>query len=168
MTGCLTQCHKPFEIVELLDEQCLAQDHVRNPILHDLGRRWHQAAGQGAFPDRDAFRPETLAGALSRLMILQIEGQDEPTFRYRLIGTGLCDFFGYDLTGRTTDDIPCPAFARSVWLQNRQTSKAGGPTFHGMRVTDGEVVHHYEKIILPVTATDGGNQLLACSFPIDV
>lgn len=163
------QIRQPFTIADVPEALPIEAAVIRNPILRDLRYRWQAAVGQDRLPPRAAFTPESLRGALGRVMILQVESGPGATsvFRYRLFGTDMCDFHGRDMTGLTTDDFDCLDFAKATRRQNEAALERGGPSCFVVCIGNGEVRYQYEKLILPVAVDDGGTQLIVCSFPLD-
>ncbi|WP_322099654.1 PAS domain-containing protein [Aquibaculum arenosum] len=84
-----------------------------------LHRYWLSICGKRPMPTRKDIDPAAVSDILKDVMVVEALSRDpdeaqagRPLFRYRLIGTGVTQAAGYDLTGATFDDLPDPAFRR--------------------------------------------------------
>lgn len=85
--------------------------HERLRRLHDL---WHAKKGQRGLPARADIDVLELKPWLGHLILAEVrEGDGDYDFRYRVYGTVLAGWFGRDLTGRTSDELPVGLRERS-------------------------------------------------------
>ncbi len=76
---------------------------VQSPRLHRLHAYWRDKAGDG-MPARAEFDPVDIRELLPNLMMVDVLGQP-PRFRYRLVGTRVAQYTGFDFTGRYLDEM---------------------------------------------------------------
>lgn len=130
--------------------------HVIDPRLARLLQDWQAWRGTRALPSRGDFGAEDLQYLLGHLFLLDIVPADQvPRFRYRLFGSAVTTYRGFDLTGQFLDQHPDPVFAaraHEAYLQSMQTrlplwATVSGFTLHGLSA-------NFEGMILPL-ASDG-------------
>lgn len=153
------------------DVVVLAPSELSHPLLSDMHAGWLAACEAEAQtpPSRDTFRPETLRGALGRIMIVEREPDgDRHTYRYRLVGTEIVQTFGEDFTGKTIDIFHAPLRAM-VRSQFDEAFALGAPHASRIRSIVDNLSYDYEKLILPIRArTDGPvDQAVIASFQMD-
>jgi hypothetical protein len=76
---------------------------VQSPRIHRLYAYWREKAG-AAMPARAEFDPVDVRDLLPNLMMVDVLGQP-PRFRYRLVGTRVAQYTGFDFTGRYLDEM---------------------------------------------------------------
>ncbi len=76
---------------------------VRSERIHRLNDYW-QAKAKGKVPSRSDVDPVDVRELLPNLMMIDMVG--EPVrFRYRLVGTRVVQYTGFDFTGRCLDEM---------------------------------------------------------------
>jgi hypothetical protein len=136
---------------------------VTHPRLRNLLTFWETRRGERAMPAREALDPLVLREWLGHLML--IEAVDDGQFRYRVYGTGLAEYLGRDLTGKTTAVLRSDV--RAVVCQEYATvCRTARPllVMHTRRIR--EQPTPLEKLILPFSS-DGRtvDRLLAGAYP---
>ena len=76
---------------------------VQSQRIHQLCAYWRDKAGRGV-PARAEFDPVDVRELLPNLMMLDALG-DPTRFRYRLVGTRVVQYTGFDFTGRYLDEM---------------------------------------------------------------
>lgn len=78
---------------------------VAHPDLSALLAIWKSWRGDAAMPGVDVIKPRAMMAYLSRIQLYDVmnEGTD---FRVRLVGTGIAQAFGHDLTGTLISQHP--------------------------------------------------------------
>lgn len=76
---------------------------VQSSRIHRLHAYWCEKAG-GGMPARAEFDPVDVRELLPNLMMVDVLGQP-PRFRYRLVGTRVAQYTGFDFTGRYLDEM---------------------------------------------------------------
>ena len=76
---------------------------IDDPVLVELHAFWRSRFSGGRLPSRRDIDPPSLGKLLQWVFLIDV-GQDPPSLRYRLIGTGITRFLGRDFTGRMIDE----------------------------------------------------------------
>jgi hypothetical protein len=79
---------------------------ITSPRIHRLFSYWqhqHQFRG-GTLPQRGDIAPDQIRDLLPNIMIVDVE-RDPLRFRYRLVGTRVVEYNGFEFTGRYLGDI---------------------------------------------------------------
>lgn len=76
---------------------------VQSQRIHRLYAYWREKAA-GGVPARAQFDPVDVRELLPNLMLLDVMG-DMPRLRYRLVGTRVVQYTGFDFTGRFLDEM---------------------------------------------------------------
>lgn len=118
-------------------------DDARQRRFH---RHWIEKRGGSALPSPDDFDPLDISWALGWVSILDIEGE---TFRWRLDGSRLAEFFRVDMTGLTLEDYPDAAAIPAMRETLRAASEARAPAYAKRRYIDTRGAWAYRTLILP-------------------
>lgn len=153
------------------DVTVLKPSELSHAVLADMHAGWLAACEAEAQtpPSRDTFQPETLRGALGRIMIIAREPDgDGFTYRYRLVGTEIVETFGEDFTGKTIEIFHAPLRAM-VRRQFDEAFALGAPHASRIRSIVDNLRYDYEKLILPIRARGDGpvDQAVVASFQMD-
>lgn len=136
---------------------------VAHPRLRGLLAFWNARRGAAAMPPRAAIDPLALWEWLGHLML--IESASDGEFRYRVYGTGLAEYYGRDLTGKTTAALR-PEVRALVCQEYAAVCESRWPLLvtHTRRIREQRLP--VEKLILPFSA-DGTrvDRLLAGAYP---
>jgi hypothetical protein len=136
---------------------------IAHPRLRALMAFWDARRRGRALPARDALDPLALWQWLGHLML--VEAASEGEFRYRVYGTGLAEYYGRDLTGKTTAALR-PDVRQVVCREYASVCRTARPLLvtHTRRVRERPMA--VEKLILPFS-TDGRrvDRLLAGVYP---
>lgn len=76
---------------------------VHSQRIHKLNSYWLTKA-DGKVPSRSDIDPVDVRELLPNLMMIDMLG-DPPRFRYRLVGTRVVQYTGFDFTGRCIDEM---------------------------------------------------------------
>lgn len=126
-------------------------DDIGDPKLRQLYEYWATRRGDAPFPTRNRLDPLDMRFILGDLALVDVD-RSSWTFRYRLVGTNYVTRSGYDMTGKTVDEIPERSYReriRKIYLEVCQT----GIPAHGSRngVADGKLRRH-EFLVLPLSS----------------
>jgi hypothetical protein len=118
---------------------------------------WLDKRGERKYPARADLDPLDFAYVLGDVVIVEARpastGSRWPwAFRYRLVGTKIVERDGYDLTGRTVDDLPEPEYrerVRATWLEVCQT---GRPAHRVRDLLLDRRMRRYEVVVLPLAS----------------
>lgn len=129
---------------------------ILDPLLVRLLRDWMGWRGDRLLPGRADFQPEDLRYLLGRLFLFDVvRGSAGLRFRYRLFGSDIAAYRGYDLTGRFIDEHPDPDFASRAQLAYLRAAGEARPLWAKIDGVSGSGQHsRFEALILPL-AEDG-------------
>lgn len=138
---------------------------IAHPQLRGLFAFWQDRRGGQTMPAHGAIDPIDLWTWLGNLMLIEAAPGGE--YRYRVYGTGLAEYYGRDLTGKTTAELR-PEVRALVLAEYSEVCRTGQPMLvkHTRRVRDHRTP--VEKLILPFSG-DGERvaRLLAGAYPED-
>jgi len=129
---------------------------IADPRLARLLQDWDGWRGGRSLPSRSDFQPEALRYLLGHLFLLDIvPGEAGMRFRYRLFGSAVTLYRGFDLTGQFLDRHPDAHFAARAHAAYQQSVQARLPLWANVRgVTATGMTANFEGLILPL-AGDG-------------
>jgi len=130
----------------------------REPRLERLHAYWLGKCRDGRFPARADIDPAEFRFILGNVFLVATEG-DPPDFRYRLFGMNLARRAGYDLTGKTVEDIP--AEDMRVFLRGHYQAMLATPaprSDRGERRLQG--IRRFELLLLPLAGEGGALQMI--------
>jgi hypothetical protein len=97
-----------------------ALEAITDPRLKRFLAYLEAKRGDRPFAARRDIDPAELTYILPQMLLIDV--LHEPLrFRYRLVGTGLVTWRGYDLTGKPVDDHPLPKLREQALLRYRET-----------------------------------------------
>lgn len=122
-----------------------------NEILLRLFRYWNDKRALRQFPARSDIDFLEFTYALGDISLVEIVGNPR-RFHYRLVSTNLTDRLGYEMTGRTVEDIPDEATRRYVDSFYTRAITARAPLFEkSTRIFNYQLWHH-EALVLPLSS----------------
>ena len=122
---------------------------IQEPRLQRLLAYWRSKCNGELFPARADIDPAEFRFVLGNVFLVALEG-DPPVFRYRLFGTNLARRAGYDLTGRTLEDIPAEDMRAHLRGQYAAMLAQPAPRAdRGERRQDGR--RRFELLLLPLS-----------------
>lgn len=77
-------------------------DHINHATLVAIYRYWDSKRRGRVMPQRRDIDPTEISRLLPHIFMIDVE-REPLRFRYRLIGTAICEFLGRDFTGRMID-----------------------------------------------------------------
>jgi hypothetical protein len=121
--------------------------------LKRLYRYWLERRGGKRFPSREDIDPLDFRYALGRVSLIEVL-ENPRRFRYRLVSTALTTELGYEMTGKSLDDIPETEMRGYAAALYGAALNAGTPVHIRDAVTlDGRRWTH-ETLVLPLSSTD--------------
>lgn len=147
-------------LAEVHDVQCAPPDqvlrHIVDPRLQQLLQAWDSWRAGRRLPSRSDFQPEDLVYLLGHLFLLDtVSAETGLRFRYRLFGSAVTYYRGFDLTGRFLDEHPDPHFALRAHAAYLQAVQARQPLWASVSgITATGMSANFEGLILPL-ARDG-------------
>jgi hypothetical protein len=123
---------------------------IEHPDLRTLYDYWAERRRGRRWPARADINPLELKFALGNLSLIDVS-RDPLRFTFRLTGTLFSQRLGMDLTGKTVDDIPDPAYRAEVNAAYKKIVDSGEPSVVlGERLIDGEP-RRFETLRLPLS-----------------
>jgi hypothetical protein len=99
--------HQSEEEIQASILPCL--DDLSNPYLIELLEYYRSLCPEdGHHPHIDRFRPQVLAKHLSNICLIELQYNNDGSFKdclYRVAGTDFCVMLGYELTGTLLSDF---------------------------------------------------------------
>jgi hypothetical protein len=133
-----------------LETPVLASAELR--WLHEF---WNRRRGARPFLARADFQPEDLKPLLGMLILVDVLPGETPAtarFRYRVHGSKLVQQMGYDMTGRTVDEVPNADNARFITGKWRQLVAERRPIAFTRERVLGQGLRRYEALALPLSS----------------
>lgn len=165
----------PAETQPKIEECCDQRDVVkrRRYALHQIPaedgdlamayRYWDSLRQDGLLPARRDIDIVKLRPLASKLHLVDVYGDDQPRFRFRLYGSGipLDGFRNY--TSLEIEDYPSQAYSRSLIEDYSAVSFTGVPCYQHVVARIDFIGHSYSRLIAPL-ADDGRrvNALMVC------
>jgi hypothetical protein len=123
---------------------------IEHPDLRTLYDYWAERRCGRRWPTRGDINPLDLKFALGNLSLIDV-ARDPLRFTFRLTGTLFSQRLGMDLTGKTVDDIPDPAYRDEVNAAYKKVVDSGEPSVVlGERLIDGQP-RRFETLRLPLS-----------------
>jgi diguanylate cyclase (GGDEF)-like protein len=137
-------------------------ERAQAPDIGLLYHRYLAACRDGEIPRQADFDIPTLPQFAAFLM--RLEPQDAGVFRYSYYGGGIAAIAQFDMTGKTTAEFEAPvrSFFESAYAQCIETRQ---PLFTIHRAIKANLVHTWERLLLPVRMADGAVALLVYNRP---
>jgi hypothetical protein len=139
----------------------VARDGIEFTIADERIRRffqyWLNKRGDRKYPARTDLDPVDFPYVLGDVVIVEATrsppGNRWPwTFRYRLVGTKIVQRDGYDLTGRSLEELPEPEYrdrVRATWMEACET---GLPVHRVRELLLDRRMRRYEVVVLPLAS----------------
>ncbi|WP_428249009.1 PAS domain-containing protein [Ferrovibrio sp.] len=129
---------------------------VRHPGLQHLLTDWRIWRGARRYPGRADVQPERLRYLLGNLFLLDVVPQQDalPRFRYRLFGSNVARFRGYDLSNRFLDEHPDSSLGETARRAYAMVALHGRPLWVDLIDAHASLGSRFEGLILPL-ASDG-------------
>ncbi len=136
---------------------------IRDERLLRFYLYWVERKGARRFPSRGDVDPLDFHYLLGNVMLVDVVG-DPLRFRVRLHGSNMVMRAGYDLTGKSLDDLPIPEYRRYVIERCKGLVKTGAPlVVQHDRVLGGRP-QRYEALWLPFSSDGTRVTMLSCAL----
>lgn len=131
---------------------------IRDPLIKRFYDYWVEKRGDRCCPPRAALDPLEFHYVLGDVVLIEVQrsGPDVGarwSFRYRLVGARITARDGYDLTGKSLDELPEPEYRERIRATWTEVCETGRPVHHVRDVVLDERTRRYEVIVLPLSAT---------------
>ena len=104
-------------------------DRCKSKMVHALNTWWISNKEASGLPDRRSFDPAAFKTLMPNLVVVEVE-QDPFRLRYRLVGTRVAQFTGFDFTGRYLDELIALG-STSEWQNQYAAACANGQPVFG-------------------------------------
>ena len=134
----------------------------RHPHLRRMLAYWDEKRGARPFPSRRDIDPVDFGYVLGSVSLVEVF-QDPQRFRYRIAGSHLTGYLGYEMTGRFADEFPEREVGQYVTARYEAAILRRQPVIEaGDEILDGRLWRH-ETVYLPLS-NDGAtiDMLLVC------
>jgi hypothetical protein len=139
----------------------IADDAVDERIVDPEIRRfiayWRGKCGAAEFPARADLDPIDFRYVLGDVALIQASrtpaGSHWPwEFHYRLVGAGLVERDGYDLTNKSLDALPEPEYRERVRASFIEVCETRAPIHRIRELILDHRVRRYEAVVLPLAS----------------
>lgn len=122
--------------------------------LRRLLAYWTERCAGRAMPTRAEIDPLDFTYILGNIVLLGVE-RDPLRFRVRLQGTEVVQRLGFDLTGRTLDELAMPSFRELITTAVAEVVARGAPLLRQRNMIMDDRLLRYESLILPLAGSSG-------------
>lgn len=136
-------------------------DRIVDPEICRFVDYWRAKRGAGRYPARSDLDPVEFRFVLGDVVLIEVQ-QSPPAstppwrFRYRLIGSNVSARDGYNLTGKTLEDLPEPEYRERIRATWTEVCETGVPAHHLREIVLDNRLRRYEVVVMPL-AGDGRN-----------
>lgn len=124
---------------------------LQTALLRELLDYWIGRRGDRSMPARPDIDPVDMRNLLGWLILID---RPEQRFRYRLVGTAICEISRIDITGQSVGSYPDPQMARMVHENCLQICQTLQPAACRYRQTLNGTTVTLERLELPLGAAD--------------
>jgi len=122
----------------------------KDPILSSLWRYWDAKRGHRRMPQRREIEPAEIPRLLPHLQL--VERVEDKGYRHRLTGSAVAQGYGFDATGKFTQDVLSPARHEVACRHFSLVFDAGRALFTSNRYVKGGFLQvMISRIILPLS-----------------
>jgi len=124
-----------------------------DPVLAALHAYWAGKCAGRRMPRRSDIDPTEIPSLLPHLFIVEIH--NPLRFRFRLVGTAICDRWAENYNGKWLDELSLGEERATVLRQYELAARSGQPRYDSAEFTNelGRYLH-YGRLLLPLS--DGG------------
>jgi hypothetical protein len=134
----------------------MIQDDLRPRLKSDqlkaLESYWRSKWQGGVLPGRRDIDPWEMRAFLDQVFIVTVT-QNPMRFWFRLVGTGVNDGYGEELTGRYVDEIDLDAVQKEILDEYRTATIEARPVYSRWDYVKDDQTHlRYERLLLPLSS----------------
>ncbi|MBK5263918.1 MAG: PAS domain-containing protein [Alphaproteobacteria bacterium] len=126
------------------------RETINDPDLATLYAYWVRQCGSRPMPRRADINPKDIVSVIPLVFIADI---CRPLrFRFRLVGTAICNRWREDLTGRWLDELSFDGELEGVLEQYASVARTGIPRIDKEEFVNQETRYlHYQRLLLPLS-----------------
>lgn len=126
------------------------RDTIDDPDLAALFEYWAGRCGDRPMPCRADINPKDIVSVIPLVFITDIFRPLR--FRFRLVGTAICNRWHEDLTGRWLDELRFDGELEAVLEQYGSVARTGIPRIDKEEFVNEETRYfHYQRLLLPLS-----------------
>ncbi len=135
------------------------------PLLRELFEHWHGLCRDRPLPSRADLDPNAIKHLLPYLYMVDVLHQPR-RFRYRLVGTGVVEFTGRDVTGKFVDEATYGAAAAPIRRLFETAVETRGPVGGRGRTVwiRGGEWREVESLVLPMSSDGAVIDILLAGY----
>jgi len=142
----------------------LQSKNIETLFLREFYEYWSSKCRQNRLPARADMSPADIPRLLPYLYLVDVE-RDPLRFRFRLVGTRVCEWFGHDATGSYVDDPLDGDLDLGMAEVYRQVVESRVPRYVHRDIAElGTLVHCFDRLVLPLVGEDGAVEKLICGL----
>jgi hypothetical protein len=132
-------------------------------------RYWTSKCAGGRLPSRRDFDPPTEVPRLLPYIVLVDVAHDPLDFRYRLVGTEVCNRVAADYTGVRLMDLPHQRPGSRVWKNATLVVEQRRPVFSDIPYVGADPdVRGYQDLLMPLSSDGGRVDMIFALIEFDV
>jgi hypothetical protein len=136
---------------------------LTSPRLKELFFYWRAKKGERVAPSRSDIQPQEIKRLLPIIYLMDVVPEPQ-RFRFRLVGTGIVDYFGEEITGRYLDELELNLPMDELLDQYREAVRERRAFHRRWLYTKRDRRRlEYERIILPLSADGTAINMLLCA-----
>lgn len=141
---------------------------LRPVALGRLLDYWENLRGERDLPESVEIDPVDFGFALGNILLAEFT-ENRTDLRYRVYGTNITNFSGFDLTGKSISQSNIPPRSRMFYLATyKATYHRRAPVFTVNYPTRRETLRQWNRITLPFVGADGEvDRFVVGIFPIE-
>lgn len=125
---------------------------IKHPKLRQLFDYWSEKCGARRMPSRADIDPLDMTFIIGNVILVDVVAGTPLGFRVRLHGTNLVERVGYELTGKSLDELPQTEFREAAQESFTRVATSAEPTAGKRdRIIDGRFAR-YETVIMPLSS----------------
>ena len=145
--------------IERVSQRSLPVESLRDERPRAVHAYWQARRGVHEMPGRADIRPEDLRRSLGWINLIDVR-PEPPAFRFRLVGTGVAQAYGRDVTGRSVRELTPPDYAELIHAAFAEAVRLRRPVLHELRFSDGWKTHIMRRLTLPLSSDGSAVDML--------
>jgi len=132
---------------------------ISDPDLAVLYDYWDLKRGSRRMPRRAEIDPSDFLPVLPHVFIAEVHPPGR--FRFRLVGTAICERWGENYTGKWLDELALDRERDNILSQYERALRTASPRFDAAEFTNEHGRYlHYHRLLLPLSEDDQRPNLL--------
>lgn len=142
-------------------------EKISSPILRCIYQYWLEKAGAEGAPARGDIEPLDLPRYLPHIFLVEVS--EEGRFRYRVVGTRIVDWSGFDPTGKHLKDVAKLYDVERIRSDFQSVAGARAPRYDLHQAPwAGRDYMQYHRLLAPLAEKDGRVTHLLGGIDLDI